>query len=253
MEVVGEFLGFHQDTQLYRYFRTHYRHFFPALGRVCRTTLVRQVANLWRVKELVWQHLLRAVPHHPHLAIVDSFPLPVCRFARAKRCQLFKGEAAFGWDHVARQTFYGFRIHALVSWPGVITCFSVAPANIHDLDLVPELTQGLQGVLLGDRNYWSPTLTDSLADQGLTLLAPFKNKKADPTPKVSYQLSGPRYRIETVFSQLVERFQIRQLQVKDLWHLMSRRLRKALSHTLAFTINQQQGNPPLQFAKLLNT
>jgi hypothetical protein len=50
MEVVGEYLGFGQDQALYRYFRRHYTHFFPALGWVHRTTFTRQAANLWKVK-----------------------------------------------------------------------------------------------------------------------------------------------------------------------------------------------------------
>ena len=33
MEAVGEYLGLSQDTALYRYFRHHYRHFFPGLER----------------------------------------------------------------------------------------------------------------------------------------------------------------------------------------------------------------------------
>ena len=91
METVGEFLGFSQDIALYRYFRRHYSHFFPAMAQVCRTTFVRQAANLWRVKGQVWQMLLGSIRHAPALAIVDSFPLPVCRFARAHRCQRFRG------------------------------------------------------------------------------------------------------------------------------------------------------------------
>ena len=251
METIGEFLGFSQDLTLYRYFRRHYSHFFPGMAQICRTTFVRQAANLWRVKERVWQMLLDSIQHDPTFAIVDSFPLPVCRFARACRCQRFRGEAAFGWDDVARQTFYGFRVHLRLSWPGLITGFSVAPANVHDLAVVPELAAGTQGILLGDRNYWSPRLVEELAGQDVTLLAPFKSKKKDPWPRRSYQISRPRYRIETVFSQLVERFQARRVQVKDIWHLHARLLRKALSHTLAFALNQEQGNPPLQFAKLL--
>ena len=31
MEVVGEYLGLSEDTALFRYFRRHYRHFFPGL------------------------------------------------------------------------------------------------------------------------------------------------------------------------------------------------------------------------------
>ena len=117
---------------------------------------------------------------------------------------------------MARQTFYGFRVHLRLSWPGLITGFSVAPANVHDLAVVPELAAGTPGVLLGDRNYWSPPLAEELTGQDVTLLAPFKSKKKDPWPQRSCQLSRPRYRIETVFSQLVKRFQARQVQVRDI-------------------------------------
>ena len=52
-------------------------------------------------------------------------------------------------------------------------------------------------MLLGDRNYWSPALTEELAGQDVTLLAPFKSKKKDPWPRRSYQISRPRYRRES--------------------------------------------------------
>ena len=142
-------------------------------------------------------------------------------------------------------------MHLRLNWPGLITGFGLAPANVHDLAMVPELAAGAQGVLLGDRNYWSPTLAEELHSQGLTLMAPFKSKKKDPWPWRSYQLSRPRYRTETVFSQLVERFQAKQVWARDIWHLQAWLLRKVLSHTLAFSLNQDQGNPPLQFDKLL--
>src|SRR3712207_6647679 len=46
IEVVGEFLGLDEDTELFAYFRRHYVHFFPNLLRVHRTTFTRQAANL---------------------------------------------------------------------------------------------------------------------------------------------------------------------------------------------------------------
>lgn len=150
MEVVGEYLGFTQDLALYRYFRRHYTHFFPALGQVHRTTFTRQAANLWKVKELVWRRLLDSMPYDPAFALVDSFPLPVCQFARAYRCRRFKGEAAFGKDTLVRQTFYGFRVHVRCCWPDVITHFDIAPANVSETAVVPELVGNTQGLLLGD-------------------------------------------------------------------------------------------------------
>jgi len=251
MEAVGEYLGLSQDTALYRYFRQHYRHFFPGLELVHRTTFARQAANLWKVKEQVWQQLLGLIRYDPAFALVDSFPLPVCQFARAYRCQRFRGEAAFGKDILTRQTFYGFRVHVHLNWPGLITRFTLAPANVHELSVVPQLTVGTSGVLVGDRNYWSPRLAEELLRDNVTLVAPFASRKRDPRPRFSSILSRLRYRIDTVFGQLVDRYQAKRVWAKDTWHLHSRLLRKVLSHTIVFLMNQAQGKPPLRLAKLL--
>ena len=50
IECVGEFLGIDTDKGIYEHFRRHYCDWFPALGRVHRTTFTRQAANLWAVK-----------------------------------------------------------------------------------------------------------------------------------------------------------------------------------------------------------
>ena len=178
-------------------------------------------------------------------------PLPACLFARAYRCRRFRREAAFGKDTLLKQTFYGFRIHARVYYPGVITRVSVAPANAHELSVLPEIVEGTSGLVVGDRNYHSPKTKEELAGMGVELLAPYSSKKRDPTPKKSALLSRLRYRIDTVFSQLTGRYCVKRVWVRDLWHLASRLFRKVLSHTVAFLLNHQVGNPPLQFSKLL--
>ncbi len=45
---------------------------------------------------------------------------------------------------------------------------------------------------------------------------------------------------------------MKRVWVKDTWHLHSRLPRKVLSHTMALFLNQIQGNPPMQLAKLLS-
>jgi hypothetical protein len=253
IEIVGEFLGIDTDKGIHLFFRRHYAEWFPALGEVHRSTFARQAANLWKVKELLWQKLLANTPHDPTFALADSFPLPACLFARAYRCSRFKGEAAFGKDTLLKQTFYGFRVHVRVCWPGVITRFSVAPANAHELSVLPEIAEGTSGVLVGDRNYHSPKTKEELVrSMGIELLAPYSSKKRDPTPKRSALLSRFRYRIDTVFSQLTGRYSVKRVWARDLWHLTNRLLRKVLSHTVAFLLNHRSGNPPLQLAKLLH-
>jgi hypothetical protein len=251
IEIVGEFLGFDTDKAIHRHFRRHYGEWFPALGEVHRTTFARQAANLWKVKERLWQELLPLAPHNPAFALCDSMPLPACLFARAYRCRRFRGEAAFGKDTLLKQTFYGFRMHVRVAWPGLITRFSLAPANAHELSVLPEITQGTSGLIVGDRNYHSPKTSEELVRMGVELLAPYSSKKLDPNPKRSAFLSRLRYRIDTVFSQLVGRYSVKRVWARDLWHLASRLLRKVLSHTVAFLLNHWSGNQPLQLSKLL--
>jgi hypothetical protein len=251
MEAVGEFYGIHQDKALFHHFRQYYSHFFPALRQIHRTTFTRQMSNLWQAKARLWQHLLSLMSFDPGLSMLDSFPIAACYFARAKKCRRFRGVAAYGKDRLIKQTFYGFRLHIHLSWPGVITAFTLAPANIDEKDFVHQLTQGRVGLELGDRNYWNPLLKGELKSEGITLEAPFKMAKFDPWPERSTLINHFRYRIETVFSQLTERYHIKKVWAKDLWHFRNRLIRKILSHTLCFLINQLQGNSPLQFANLL--
>jgi hypothetical protein len=192
IEIIGEFLGIDTDKGIHSFFRRHYGEWFPALSTVHRTTFARQAANLWKVKEDLWQELLTCVPHVPTFAICDSMPLPACLFARAYRCRRFRGEAAFGKDTLLRQTFYGFRVHARVCWPGVITRFSVAQADAHELSVLPELLERSWGVVVADRNYWSPPVREQLAGQGIELAASYRTKKHDPNPKRSALLSRLR-------------------------------------------------------------
>ncbi len=251
IEIVGEFLGIDTDKALYLFFRRHYAQWFPALLEVHRTTFARQAANLWKIKERLWQELLTLAPHDPTFAICDSLPLPACLFARAYRCHRFKGEAAFGKDILLKQTFYGFRVHVRVCWPGVITRFSVAPANAHELSVLPEIAEFSSGLIVADRNYWSPSVKEELAGRGIELAASYQTKKRDPDPQRSAFLSRFRYRIDTVFSQLTERYSIKRVWARDVWHLASRLLRKVLSHTVAFLLNHHSGNRPLQLSRLL--
>ncbi len=73
IELVGEFLGIDTDEGLFRYFRRHYAEWFPALRGVHRTTFVRQTANLWKVKQLLWRHLLNEkIRFDPTISIIDS-------------------------------------------------------------------------------------------------------------------------------------------------------------------------------------
>jgi len=64
-------------------------------------------------------------------------------------------------------------------------------------------------------------------------------------------LSEKRQKIETVFSQLVERYRMKVVRAKDGWHFASRFVRKILSHTVAVMFCQREGIPSTRFSELL--
>lgn len=250
-EIVGEFLEYDTDSGIFAYFRRHHGELFPELLKICRTTFARQAANLWKVKEHLHTFLQQQVSGDRLVTITDSFPVPVCRFARAPRCKRLASETAYGYDELARQTFYGLRAHVSVFWPGVLRHAELAPASESDVAMAPEVLFRARGWVLADRNYWSPDLAEQLKRKDVALLAPFKSKTHEKVP-FPPNLTRLRRRIETVIGQLVGRFNAKKVWAMDRWHIVSRWLRKIASHTMAVLLCRQEGLPPLRFAELIN-
>jgi hypothetical protein len=198
MELAGEFLGIDTDEGIWHFFRTYHAAEFPRLPEVDRTRFARQAADLWRVKQLLHERVLRRFPpdglsdgpgaaFDAPLWVLDSFPLRVCRYKRAPAHKLFRGLAAYGYDPTAGSgapggrpgMMYGFHVHLRVRCDGPCLRFELAPANVHDRPMVRELlpppaampTAG--AVALGDRHYWAPEGRAELLAVGLELLAPF--------------------------------------------------------------------------------
>jgi hypothetical protein len=250
MELVGEFWKLGTDQDLYRHFRRYHTAEFPKLAKVHRTTFARQAANLWRLKQLLHERLARWLAGDDPVWLVDSLPIDACQFARATFCQRFAGQADYGYCHLRKRTYYGFRLHLRVSRDGVILSYQLASARANEKAVLPELGLPVGSVGIGDRNYWSPELRDRLAAGGVTLLAPYYQKCRDPDRRRSARLSAVRYRIETVNGQLAERYGVKRTWAQDLWHLCHRVIRKVLSHTVAIVLNVRAGHQPLQFDAL---
>jgi len=153
--------------------------------------------------------------------------------------------------------FLGMRAHVLVVWPGIVVRADVCGADVHDLHLTERLLEGMgRGWLLADRNYWSPLLREQLHDQeeGPMLMARFKMKNESEKER---GLRWPRWlskkcqQTESVFSQLVCRFNMKVVWARDTWHFSSRFSRKVLSHTMAVLFWRREGIPPTRFWELL--
>lgn len=250
MEIVGETLGYHADSRLFWYFRRHHASAFPALTRIHRSSFVRHAANLWAVKQLLHRHLVALLTDLHCDWLVDSMPVPVCRFARARPRRLYPGQAEFGFDHIEGKTFYGFRLHVRTNRQGLILSYQLAAANVAETEVIWDLQPPAGSEGIGDRNYWNPKLYNELSECGVRLRAAFKHASRDPDPERSRKLNRVRRLIETVQGQLADRYGMKKPNTRDLWHLENRIHRKVLGHTVAFWLCQQAGEEPLRFERL---
>ena len=128
--------------------------------------------------------------------------------------------------------------------------YTLAPTHLSDTDCAEEVLQDVAGYVLADRNYWKPDLSQRLKRDGLYLLAPYKSAQHEKQPYPRF-LTHMRYRIETIFGQLVERFHAKRVWAWDLWHLTSRWMRTFLSHTLEVYFCSLADISYLSFAKLV--
>lgn len=83
------------------------------------------------------------------VSIVETTALAVCDNRRIGRYRVFKGEAARGKTSMG--WFFGFKLHLVVNSNGELLNIRLTPGNTDDRTPVPELCEGLSGLLFGDK------------------------------------------------------------------------------------------------------
>lgn len=251
MEVIAEFQGIDRDKTIWQYFSRHWRDWFPNLPS--RSSFVRQSANLWQYKQQIQHQIaekLNAFEDEVHL--IDGLPMQLCCLTYAARCQSFQGVASYGYCAAKDEKFYGFRGHLSISLRGVITGFTITAANADEREALWETVESTRGLLIGDKGYLNTLLKQDLAQIGIELEMPLRKNMKDNRPQAQIHF-GQKIRrlIETVNSQLSERFHFEHIRCRDVWHLSSRVNRKILAHTLCCWLNHKLGRQLLQFDGLI--
>jgi hypothetical protein len=255
MEVVGEFLGIDTDTGIHSYFKNHWLNFFPKIGD--RSVFARQAANLWFIKQRLQERFATSLgAFSDDIHIVDDFPMPLCKLIRSSRCKRFKGLAKKGYCASKKEVFYGFFSNLMISLKGVITGITTVSANIDERVSIWDLMGKVKGLIIGDKGFIDEDLKiDLYREFGVLLETPYRsNMKQKHSKKYEYLLRKSRRLIETVISQLTERFNIQKVRARDEWHLISRISRKILSHTIAIKIaNHLKIDSWIEFEKIIKS
>ena len=166
------------------------------------------------------------------ISFIDSTRLAVCNNRRIERHQVFKGTAqrgktSMGW-------FFGFKLHIVISHLGDIINFSVTQGNVNDRKPVEALSDGLFGILTGDKGYLSAALTKQLAAKEVQLLTPIKKnmKRVEWTPFEKYLLQR-RALIETVNDQLKNLCQIEHTRHRSMAGFLVNLMAGLVAYTLS--------------------
>jgi hypothetical protein len=158
IELVGDYLEMESDKQIYKYFRKHYRDWFPNLPD--RSTLVRQWQNLWRVKAHLWQAIVRdSGAWKDPVQLIDTLPLPVCHVRRASSRKIFLDDLvcqpSYGYCASKDWHYFGFKGGLRISSTGMILAAPILPASPHDIDLIDHLLLGVPSYtrIFGDKGF----------------------------------------------------------------------------------------------------
>lgn len=239
LSICGELVGTDSENAWYSFVKRNYRHLFPKL--CSRTRFNRTRRALLQVTELLRQKLIQSFPiPSSRYFVIDSFPLPVCRFGRARFCHSFRADGAnYGRCPSKKETYFGFKVHALITLEGYITAFEITPASVDDREGLRDLAENQFGlVILGDKGYTGENLYDNMRKKGICLMSlkPSNYKKNWPR-EIRQLIFRFRRRVETVFSQLSEQLNAERVLAKSFRGLCTRLQNKVLGHNLCMAFN----------------
>ncbi len=239
LSICSELIGIDSENAWYSFVKRNYRHLFPNL--CCRTRFNRTRRNLLQATELLRQEITFTFPiPGSRYFVIDSFPLPVCKFGRARYCRSFRENGAnYGKCPSKKETYFGFKVHALITLEGYITAFEITPASVDDREGLRDLAEDHLGlVILGDKGYTGETLFEDMRAKGICLMSlKPSNYKTNWPRKVRQLIFRFRRRVETVFSQLSEQMNAEKVLAKSFQGLCTRLQNKILGHNLCMAFN----------------
>ena len=252
LALAAEFLSMDSENRLFDLIKDSA--FFSLNGLIERSAFNRRRRSLRHYFNTVLEYLSDKISPAEDAFIVDSFPIEVCRFARAKRVRVckenFDTAPDYGYCAAQKNTYFGYKLHGLCGVSGVFKKIDLSKASIADIHYLQDIKEDIsQCILIGDKAYLSSEIQlDLFQTQGVRLLTPKRvnQKEFREYPQVFRKL---RKRIETLFSQLCDQFMIKRNYAKSFFGLPTRIISKIVSLTLAQFVNKFHNKKPINEIK----
>lgn len=191
-----------------RYFQNHQERALSVmiqLGYIRRLSMSRFNRRLHQLMGQVRRlsSSIRSLLPRASLYLIDTFPLPICKRVRQRRCRKARGERFLGRCEAKREWFFGYKLHWCCDAAGIPMAFTLRPARRHERSAVSLLLSHLPlgATAVGDAAYVSRKRADFWQQRGIRLVArhfPWMTPNTDEEK----ELLQKRQIIETVHSQL---------------------------------------------------
>jgi len=246
LSLVAESLSINSENLLFSKLRSEYRTDFPLL--IDRSQFNRRRKQLRSIIDIFRQSLVKKLLPAENTFILDSLPIEICKFARAKRIKICKEntETAPEYGYCAAQNthYFGYKFHGVCSLKGVVTSFDLSKANHDDIlylrDIEPYYADCL---MLGDKAYLDSEYQLELFEiRGIQLDTPMRSNQKN-FRKQPALFRKVRKRIETLFPQLIDQLVIRVNYAKTFIGLTTRILSKITAFILLQFINSINNKP----------
>ena len=246
LSLVAESLAIDSEHLLFIKLNSEYKNDFPNL--IDRSQYNRRRRYLKLLIDKVRKKLLKQLLPSENLFMVDSLPIEICKFVRAKRIKICKEDyhtaPEYGYCASQNSHFYGYKLHGVCSLNGIITSFDLSKANIADIhylrDIEPHYSDCL---ILGDKAYLdSEYQIELFNNRHLQLETPLRYNQRNFKKQPGF-IKRVRKRIETLFSQLIDQFMIRRNYAKTFKGLATRVLSKITALTILQLINRLNNKP----------
>lgn len=256
ISIIGELMGVDSETAWYNYCVKNLSELFPNFCDRTRFNRIRR--NLQAVINAIRKEINRLV-QPTEIQIIDSLPLPVCKFGRAAFHKTFRYYGArYGKCPSKKETYLGYKLHLLCNIDGYPNDFLLTPANVDDRTPVVELLESqeqLMEYLLADKGYTGVEFSNKVASKTGVVIYPLPKSCDSQLDSEKYQrrfVFKKRRRIETTGSQLTDQLNLQRVRAKSLWGLITRLFIKFLAFDLAYFINVINGNNhPIKIKSLI--
>ncbi len=226
------------EEMMLSFIRQYHADLFPQLLSNSRFNRRRRAscALIEGIRQALSQQLIDPADD---LRLIDSAPIPVCTYMRARSCATIAGSQYFSVMSTRKAKLFGFRLQLTITFDQIPDQWMLAPAAPRDSKTaLPLLSETHDRLVYGDNAYRDPGVSEQLLRKHrVELLAPPRthyDKHIQWPEPFRLLFNRVRRRIESAFSVLTGVFQLARPRSRSLTGLMTRTATRILAYTISF-------------------